>query len=218
MRPTEHLCQSCAANWQAATNHIFCQELAQGTLPVEKMKWYLAQDYQFIGSFVRLLATAVAHAPTLADSIPAAQFLALITGPENTYFQRSFVALDMTEAEQSPVPAPETLAFIQLMDAARESGRYEQMLAVLVAAEWTYLSWAERYVDYPDDLPFWFAEWIDLHAGTGFEAVVEYLRAQFDSTWPTLTAEQQAAAQACFVKAMGLERAFFDAAYASVTG
>ncbi len=213
MRPTDHLSMSCEADWLAATDHVFCRELAQGTLPIEKMKWYLAQDYQFIGSFVRLLATAVAHAPTLQDSIPAAQFLALITGPENTYFQRSFEALEMTSDEQSPEPATETAAFIQLMDSARESGRYEQMLAVLVAAEWTYLTWAERYVDYPEDLPFWFAEWIDLHSGPGFAGVVEYLRSQFDKAWLTLTDEQQKAAQASFVKAMALERAFFDAAY-----
>ncbi|MCV6613243.1 MAG: TenA family protein [Amphritea sp.] len=213
MRPTDHLSMSCEADWLAATDHAFCRELAQGTLPIEKMKWYLAQDYQFIGSFVRLLATAVAHAPTLQDSIPAAQFLALITGPENTYFQRSFEALEMTSDEQSPEPAAETAAFIQLMDSARESGRYEQMLAVLVAAEWTYLTWAERCVDYPEDLPFWFAEWIDLHSGPGFAGVVEYLRSQFDKAWLTLTDEQQEAAQSSFVKAMALERAFFDAAY-----
>lgn len=215
MRPTDNLCMRCESDWLAATNHVFCSELAQGTLPVEKMKWYLAQDYQFIGSFVRLLATAVAHAPTLNDSIPAAQFLALITGPENTYFQRSFAALEMTPEEQAPAPVSETLAFIELMDTARASGRYEQMLAVLVVAEWTYLSWAERYVDYSEDLPFWFSEWIDLHSGPGFAAVVEYLRDQFDKFWPGLTASQQDAAVACFQSAIKLERAFFDAAYRS---
>lgn len=213
MRPTEQLCGSCQDDWTAATNHPFCQELAQGILPLSKMKWYLAQDYQFIESFVRLLATAIAHAPRLEDSIPAAQFLALVTGPENTYFQRSFAALNMSPEEQSSPAAPETVAFLQLMDSARDSGRYEQMLAVLVAAEWTYLSWAERYIDYPQDLPFWFAEWIDLHSGPGFSGVVEYLRHQLDKAWIDLTVDQQEAAAARFKTAMHLERAFFDAAY-----
>ena len=34
------------------------------------MRWYLAQDYKFIDEFVRLLATAITHAPTLADGSP----------------------------------------------------------------------------------------------------------------------------------------------------
>ena len=217
MRPTEQLCAGCLDDWQAATDHAFCRELAQGTLPVHKMKWYLAQDYQFIESFVRLLASAIAHAPRLEDSIPAAQFLALVTGPENTYFQRSFVALEMTPEEQAAPAAPETLAFLQLMDSARYSGRYEQMMAVLVAAEWTYLTWAERYTGYGADLPFWFAEWIDLHSGPGFSGVVEYLRGQLDQIWPQLDADQQQQATVCFETAMRLERAFFDAAYRGET-
>ena len=213
MRPTAQLAAGCQEDWLAATDHVFCRELAAGSLPLGNMKWYLAQDYQFIESFVRLLASAIAHAPTLQDSIPAAQFLALVTGPENTYFQRSFVALEMTAEAQNPPAAAETEAFIQLMNSARASGCYEQMLAVLVAAEWTYLSWAERYTGYAEDLPFWFAEWIDLHSGPGFAGVVEYLRSQLDKRWPELTAEQQAAVTDRFNTAMALERAFFDAAY-----
>ncbi len=213
MKPTEQLCIGCQDDWLAATDHPFCRELASGELPLSKMKWYLAQDYQFIGSFVRLLASAIAQAPSLEDSIPAAQFLALVTGPENTYFQRSFVALEMSAEEQAVPPAPETLAFLQLMDSARESGRYEQMMAVLVAAEWTYLTWAERYPDYPVDLPFWFSEWIDLHSGPGFSGVVEYLRGQLDKVWADLSHEQQQQARASFETAMHLEREFFDAAY-----
>ena len=84
MRPTEMLKQSVLADWEAATDHVFCRELADGSLPLDKMRWYLVQDYKFIDQFVRLLATAIAHAPTLADGVPGAQFLGLITSVENT--------------------------------------------------------------------------------------------------------------------------------------
>jgi thiaminase/transcriptional activator TenA len=43
--------------------------------------------------FVVLLAAIITNARTLDDMIPLFQFLALITGKENTYFERSFVAL-----------------------------------------------------------------------------------------------------------------------------
>ncbi|SLN39386.1 Thiaminase-2 [Falsiruegeria litorea R37] len=215
MRPTEHLRQLAADDWHAATTHAFTTELAAGTLPLDKMRWYLAQDYQFIDGFVRLLASAIAHAPSLADSVPAAQFLAVITGPENTYFLRSFEALEMTAQQQNAAPAPATRDFQALMAEAAASGRYELMLAVLVVAEWTYLSWATPVNPPQDDLPFWFAEWVTLHAGDGFEGVVEYLRTQLDQVWPTLDAEAQAEVAALFIRAVALERAFFDASYAA---
>ncbi len=210
-RPTEMLRQSKAADWQAATTHAFTRELSDGTLPEDKMRWYLQQDYQFVDGFVRLLASAIAHAPTLADSVPAAQFLAVITGPENTYFLRSLEALG---TQPSTDPAPATKAFQDLMAEAAASGRYENMLAVLVVAEWVYLSWASPENPPKPDLPFWFAEWITLHAGEGFESVVEYLRGQLDKTWPTLTPDAQAEVTRLFHRAVELEKDFFDAAYA----
>ena len=73
MRATAHLKASVQSDWDAATDHAFCKELGVGSLPLDKMRWYLVQDYKFVDEFVRLLATAIAHAPTLADSVPMAQ-------------------------------------------------------------------------------------------------------------------------------------------------
>lgn len=215
MRPTDHLRSLAGDDWIAATTHPFCTELADGTLPLDKMRWYLAQDYQFVGNFVRLLASAIAHAPTLADSVPAAQFLALVTGPENTYFLRSFEALGMDEVAQNPPPAPPTEGFNALMAEAAASGRYELMLAVLVVAEWVYLSWATPVNPPKEELPFYFAEWITLHAGEGFEGVVEYLRGQLDTTWDSLSDTARSEVETMFLRAAKLERAFWDASYAA---
>ncbi|MCL6284265.1 TenA family protein [Ruegeria sp. 2012CJ41-6] len=212
MRPTEQLKQSVAGDWQAATTHAFCRELSDGTLPLDKMRWYLQQDYQFVDGFVRLLASAIAHAPSLADSVPAAQFLAIITGPENTYFLRSLDALGVDPTDDL---APVTHEFQNLMAEAAASGRYENMLAVLIVAEWIYLDWATPVNPPAADLPFWFAEWITLHAGDGFEAVVAYLRDQLDQVWPGLSPEAQAEVTRLFTRAVALERAFFDSAYAA---
>ena len=62
--PTEDLRATVMDDWTAATTHPFVHALADGTLPREIMAGYLQQDYQFVDGFVRLLASAVAHAPT----------------------------------------------------------------------------------------------------------------------------------------------------------
>lgn len=213
MRPTDYLKEQCESDWQAATRHVFCSELAAGTLPRDKMAWYLTQDYKFVDGFVRLLASAIAHAPGLADSVPAAQFLAVITGPENTYFLRSLETLGVPDGGSGIAAAPETAAFQNLMARAAASGRYEHMLAVLVVAEWSYLSWATPFHPPDPDLPFYFAEWITLHAGEGFESVVEYLRSQLDTAWERADATTRTEIEALFREAVHLEHAFFDAAY-----
>jgi len=211
MRPTEHLKSLALQDWQAATRHPFTAALADGTLGEDKMLAYLRQDHLFIDGFVRLLASAIAHAPSLSDAIPAAQFLGLICGPENTYFLRAITALGGTP-ETPAKAAPVTAEFQELMARAAASGRYEQMLAVLVVAEWSYLEWASPFGDRADRLPFWFGEWIALHTGAGFEGVVAYLRDQLDSAWAGLDDDARRAVESTFTHAVTLERRFFDAA------
>ena len=212
IRLTEYLRSLAADDWQAAARHEFTDAVADGSLPAEKMLGYLQQDYLFIDGFVRLLASAIATAPTLPDAIPAAQFLGLISGPENTYFLRSIEALGGL-FEPPAEPQAVTCAFQQLTRQAVQSGQYEQMLAVLVVAEWSYLDWASPHAARAQGLPFWFGEWVKLHSGDGFEGVVAYLRGQLDQVWVDLFDQQRHAVEATFCKTVALERQFFDAAW-----
>jgi thiaminase/transcriptional activator TenA len=214
MRPSEILKNTCDDHWQSATQHIFCKELAEGKLPLEKMRVYLAQDYTFIDNFVRLAASAIHHAPSLSDRIPLARFLGVIAGPENTYFQRSFKILEISlEQQTKPTLLEPTRKFQELMLRASQSGEYTNMIAVLCVAEWVYLSWADPVAEYSSTLPFYFSEWIDLHTGAYFSSVVEHLRTQLDSNYPLLSKEQQLTTNRYFQDAVLLEKQFFDACY-----
>jgi len=211
MSATHYLKSLVADDWHAATHHAFTDALADGTISRDKMAGYLQQDYHFIEGFVRLLASAVAHAPTLADAVPGAQFLGLICSTENNYFLRSTQALEVPPTAPA---APETIAFQQLMDQARRSGRYEIMLSVLLVAEWIYLDWATPFRGRENDLPFWLGEWITLHSGDGFAQVVAYFRDQLDATWDKLDAAARMDVTEAFSEAVRLERMFFDASWA----
>ena len=213
-RPTDILRDANLDTWTHATRHNFCSELADGSLPLDKMRNYLAQDYQFIDNFVRLAASAIHHAPTLPDRLPLAQFLGNIAGPENTYFQRSFEALDVEESERvNPVLKKPTREFQDLMLKAAQSGNYGAMVAVLCVAEWSYLEWATPFASPPESLPFYFSEWIDLHAGEYFESVVEHLRSQVDTAYEAADEAGRAIIADYFSQAVSLESAFFDMSY-----
>jgi thiaminase/transcriptional activator TenA len=214
-RFTDELRALAGEKWDAVIKHKFTDELAAGIIDDKVLARYLIQDHRFLDSFVVLLASMVAAAPTLADRIPGCQFLALITGRENTYFERSFEALGVDEAARVDTPdAAPTAAFNALMrEAATKS--YPEMLAVLVVAEWSYQSWGERVLPVAVKEPFTCREWVDLHSGEYFGSVVEYLRGLLDRAGATLGEPERAAVQAAFLKAVDIEIAFFDNAYAS---
>ncbi len=212
-RFTDWLRESAQPTWDETINHRFTEELADGTLNPKVMARYLIQDYTFLDAFVVLVSSAIATARTLPDRIPMCQFLGLVTGDEDTYFQRSFEALGVSEEERINTRLESvTVSFQDIMREAADTGTYTNMIAVLTVAEWSYLSWANRVKDRRPD-QFWLHEWIDLHSGDDFERFVAFLRGQLDRDGPTLTAAERVECKNFFTRAVGLEKAFFVMAY-----
>eukprot|EP00568_Trieres_chinensis_P002542 CAMPEP_0183301674 /NCGR_PEP_ID=MMETSP0160_2-20130417/7711_1 /TAXON_ID=2839 ORGANISM="Odontella Sinensis, Strain Grunow 1884" /NCGR_SAMPLE_ID=MMETSP0160_2 /ASSEMBLY_ACC=CAM_ASM_000250 /LENGTH=135 /DNA_ID=CAMNT_0025464329 /DNA_START=25 /DNA_END=428 /DNA_ORIENTATION=+ len=122
-RFTDALREAAGDGWDRVVNHRFADELAAGTIDRDVLRRYLIQDHRFLDAFVVLLSSAVSRARCLSDRVPGCQFLALITGKENTYFERSFEALGglcADEDNRGDVPdADVTRRFVKLMrDAA----------------------------------------------------------------------------------------------------
>lgn len=217
-RFSDQLVQAAGADWTAATEHPFTHAIGSGTMPRDAYVRYLIEDYTFITDLASVIGYLVAKAPDMATKRPLAAFLALLTSNENDYFIRSFAALAVApeiylEAAQGPV----TRAFASLLLEAAEAS-YEEGLACLLCAEWVYLTWGEREARKPRPADFWLAEWIDLHAGPGFEGFVSFLRAEMDRTAARLTEAERNRAMERFVHMCALEKSFFDAAWNGPAG
>ncbi len=216
-RFTDWLCESAGPTWEQVTRHPFTDALADGTLPRDAMVRYLVQDYSFIDALVVLLGAAVVEAPTLADRLPLGRFLGLLASEENTYFERCFAALGVSDADRAATPLDPVTAEFQALLRRAARGPYAEMMAVLSVAEWCYLAWADRVKD-RRPAEFWFAEWIELHTGAYFEGWVGYLRGQLDRDGPALDPGPRAACRDAFLRTVRLEKAFFDMAYGAEVG
>mmetsp|Transcript_67815 Transcript_67815/g.75907 ORF Transcript_67815/g.75907 Transcript_67815/m.75907 type:complete len:296 (-) Transcript_67815:15-902(-) len=230
IRFTDELRIKAGDQWDRVIHHRFTKELANTNkgnsnkgnnnnndddddinFKQNVLKPYLIQDHRFLDSFVVLLASIIACVPTLQDRIPGCQFLALITGSENNYFERSFTELGVTKEERSIDRTPNadvTTRFCTLMRDVAKYGHLEEMLAVIVVCEWSYLSWATIVLQEDDEIKkqqqggseklsrinrddFLIYEWITLHSGTEFESVVNYLRELLDREGSKLKKEEE---------------------------
>lgn len=212
-RFTKQLRQAQQPQWDQAVQHRFVQELFSGTIADSVMARYLVQDHRFLDSFLTLLGSAIACADTFAARLRFAQFAGMVSGDENTYFLRAFEALGVSEAERASVPdsAP-TRGFQALMREAAATRDYVAILAVLNVAEWLYQDWATRdRAGKPLPERFVHAEWVTLHDNPFFNDFVAFLREELDRTGPA----RADVAHDFFGRAVALELAFFDAAYAA---
>lgn len=199
--------------WDACIHHRFIDEMRAGSLDDAVLRRYLVQDYQFINQFVALLGAAIASADSFAPRVRLAQFAAMITSDENTYFQRSLDELQVRaqERETPPLTLP-TVQFQALMGQAARSQKYANCLAVLCVAEGLYL---DGFDQPGQTLPprFVHAEWISLHANDFFRDFVGWLRAELDRMGESIDPDARAEAADYFSRAVALEQAFFDHVY-----
>mmetsp|Transcript_24416 Transcript_24416/g.52776 ORF Transcript_24416/g.52776 Transcript_24416/m.52776 type:complete len:223 (-) Transcript_24416:1339-2007(-) len=214
---TDELRNLAGEQWERVVGHKFTIELAKGEIDRVVLKKYLIQDHRFLDAFVVLLASTIANARTLEDRIPGCQFLALLTGKENTYFERSFEVLGIGDAnERSKVPDEAvTVRFVKLMREVANGGTLGEMLSVLVVAEWSYLSWGEKVLDFTSRDDFTTYEWVDLHSGEHFAGVVAYLRGLLDQEGTLLDEEGRDKCKDVFLRTVQLEEDFFDMTYSS---
>ena len=210
-RYTDTLRASAQPTWSQAVDHRFVRELLDGSIDDAVMAAYLVQDHRFLDSFLTLLGAAIASADTFEARLRFGRFAGMVSGEENTYFLRAFEALGVDAAARaaSPDSAP-TTGFQAIMREAAATRSYVATLAVLNVAEWLYLDWAARA---PQPLPqnFVHAEWITLHDNAFFRDFVAFLRGELDRVGPA----EDALARDFFQRAVQLELAFFDAAYAA---
>lgn len=206
---TETLRAECAADWQACVNHRFVNELLAGRIADDVMARYLVQDHRFLDAFLTLLGAAIASADRFESRLRFGRFAGMVSGDENDYFLRAFAALGVTEAQRASTPdsAP-TQGFQAIMREAAATRAYPAILTVLNVAEGLYLDWAMRAKTLPET--FVHAEWITLHDNPFFRDFVAFLRAELDRVGPA----QPEQVRDFFRRALRLELAFFDDAYA----
>ncbi|ELZ95922.1 transcriptional activator TenA [Haloferax mucosum ATCC BAA-1512] len=212
-RFTDWLRARAGDQWDAATTHRFTRELGRDDIDPDVFSRYLVQDYAFVETLVGVFGHAVGQAPTMAAKSKFVEFLRTLTDDEDDYFLRSFDALDVPASTYgNPSTTPTTRAFEDLLERAAHQGGYAETLAVLVPAEWVYLTWATKVADRSPSR-FYLAEWIDLHATDDFATFVNWLRDELDRAGAVASPRRQQRLDRLFRRMVELEVAFFDAAY-----
>ena len=217
-RLTERLKETNQATWSAVTGHPFVKHLGTGDLREEVFAEYLVQDYAFLDGLISGFGFAVGQAPGQSERRPLVEFLELLTAEEYDYFERAFDALEISQSRRSdPTLAEPTETFLELLVAATRTGDYAESLAVLVPAEWVYLEWASSLgnglngsADGEPSLPWYYEEWIEMHASTSFATFVETLRHQLDTLGAELSPRRRNRVERLFGRTVDLELAFFD--------
>ena len=191
---SETLRQEAMPIWEAIFAHPFLEEIETATLPLEKFRYYVEQDYHYLAGFGQVVATALSKAP---DTLTLRRLTRRITTPvERPLHGKMFDLLEMSEDEvESVTLSPTNTAYINHMQTAASMGGVGEAAAALLPCPWTYHEigarievpehpiysyWAEPYHDglLEESTAAW-RELVDEFAESGGPAVRAAMREAF---------------------------------------
>ncbi|WP_209331137.1 thiaminase II [Lunatimonas salinarum] len=190
----------------------FNQELMKGTLPLEKFKFYMAQDAFYLREFGRALAliggrlTKREH--TLAFSEFASGAIVVERALHTGYFKIFGVDEDTVQ------PSPTCALYTSYLLAKAAIAPIEEAVGAVLPCFWIYKKVGDHiYANQQASMDNPYREWIDTYAGEAFATSVRKALAISDELAEDASPAQQAAMTEAFLMATKLEWMFWDSAY-----
>ncbi|MDH3663700.1 MAG: TenA family protein [Alphaproteobacteria bacterium] len=199
-------------SWEAMIDHRFTRDLAANQMPAAVFGRYLRYEHDFVRTAISLFGFALARAPSFSDQVHLIGVLHALATGQDGFFARAFrmMKIDVKALVADRLP----LSATGLRDgslAIAEQGSFEEIIAMMLAAEWMYLTWC-RAAHGKIEAPL-AAEWVAMHVDPTFTSQVDWLKRTINTRGPAMAPDDQENCVAVFGRMLNLEIAFHDAPY-----
>ena len=200
---------------QAILDHPFLTGVGDGTLPVEKFKHYVTQDYVYLIDYSRALAMASAKAPRLEDM---SWFAGLLDETLNVEMElhRGFCQEFGISAQEleATVASEGTAAYTSFLLKTAHDGSFGELVASLLPCQWGYWEIGGHLMrrGLPKNAPL-YAKWIEMYSSQEFSALAHHIREMADRIGGEADATELAAMGQAYSASVRLEQGFWDMAY-----
>ncbi len=215
MKLTERMHAASADIWQACLEHPFVRGIGDGTLDVEKFRFFMLQDYLYLFDYTRVFAMGVVKArePELMRTF--ARNVEAILGGEMEIHRAYMARLGIREEQVLSVqPALANLSYTHYMLATAETGGPMEIVAAILACSWSYAEIGQALNRIPGAaLHSFYGEWIQGYASEDYNATNEALIELMDRLAEGCTEAQAARLTEIFVNCSRYELGFWDMAW-----
>lgn len=205
-----------AKSWDLEKQHPFVLGIGDGTLPIDKFRYYMRQDYVFLVEFCRAIALAAAKAEAVDDMAWFARLLDETLNTEmslHVSFCRDF---GITEADlRATIPSPTTRAYTQHLVQSGYAGSAGEVAAAILPCSWGYAEIGQMLEDRgaPADAPL-YGRWIAMYSSAEFAELAAWLRSFVDRAASGSGDIERRRMEEAFLASSRFEYMFWDAAYA----
>ncbi|RLF83218.1 thiaminase II [Thermococci archaeon] len=145
MKISDALRQKADYIWQRILNHPFVIELYQGILPIEKFKFYVLQDYNYLVGLTRTL-TIIASKSNFDLMRKVLKLAQEEANTELANYERLLEELGLTiEDAIKEEPSPTNYAYMNFMNLTAFLGTPYEGLATIMPCFWSYMEIARHH-------------------------------------------------------------------------
>ncbi len=215
-KTTERLLHATQDIWEGYLNHPFVRGIADGSLDIQKFRFYLLQDYVYLFDYAKVFAQGVVKSRDPEIMRVFATSVANILGGEMNIHRGYMSRLGVTEEDAERVkPSLSNESYTSYMRAvAAEEGPAEIMAAVLSCAlSYEYIAkWIVK--NYPNaDKHEFYGEWVQGYASEEYAAENRNLVAYMERLSEGYTEQQLQRLTDIFVACSRYEGMFWDMAW-----
>ena len=201
--------------WAAELDHPFVKGLGDGSLPVERFRFYLAQDYIFLLAYCQVFALAVAQAPDEANMSHFARLLEATLHTEMDLHREYAARFGLTAEElEATEPAPTCYAYTRHLLYTAATGSLADIVAAILPCMWGYweIASALKTIGLPDDQPL-YHPWIEMYASDEFGALAEECCTLLDGLVAGYPPRELRRLEPLFIASSRYEYAFWEMAW-----
>ena len=213
-RFTERLRQQGAGIWDAQHRHPFVRGIGDGTLELEKFKFWLRQDYVFLTEYARLLGLAAARSPDLETMIRFASFLKETVETEmnlhRAYAAEFHISPEDLERES---PAPTTRGYSDFLLRVATTADFAELAAALLPCMWAFSEIGQRLAAQSRPSEARYAKWIAMYSSREFAELAQWCRDLVDNLAAGLPERDLLRLEAAFLTSSRYELQFWEMAW-----
>ena len=166
--------------WEASLKHPFVQGIANGTLALEKFKFYMLQDAYYLKHYTKLLAMLAAKATEDEDVAYFLETANFIREAELELHRTTFKELQVTDEELEKFePAPAAYNYVSHMYQAFYTGTIADAYAAILPCPWLYQEIGAALRKAKPNVEL-YQQWIDLYASADMEQTIAKQKAMMN--------------------------------------
>lgn len=195
--------------WRAIFAHPFLREIKDGTLPLEKFRYYLTQDYQYLEGFGRTVVMTMAKAPN-SHTLEALAHRVLTPIERPLHHKLLESAQVSTEYIAEVGSSPTNTAYVNHMLATASLHGLGPAAAALLPCPWTYHLLKNEIGASEHPL---YGLWTQFYVAGFLEDSVNAWRGFVDAAAEAAGEEERGAMRQAFLVSSRYEYMFWDMAY-----